>query len=354
MSQLPEARQLFQAAEEAAVAGDLASADDLLRTVARIQEDQLGPVHPDLASTLNNLAIVAEKTGRLDDAEAFYRRAAAIASAALPADHPMVSESRQNLADFCRASGRPIEVPAATTPAAAPKADLASAVSPPFVRPVPPVSPPPSAARPWPATQPPSRSRAWAAIAVVVLVGAVLLVTRPWSSREAAVSAPPPAPASAPVAEPAQQAAAEPPATAAAVPPAPQPPAPRAGEPEAVARPAPGQQTAPVPVILDTADLCATFSAAGGAWRCEPAGDSVAPGPIAFYTRVKSSRDTAIVHRWYRGHALRQSVGLTIRANPAAGYRTYSRQTVDAGAEWRVEVRSANGDVLHERRFAVR
>ncbi len=100
--------------------------------------------------------------------------------------------------------------------------------------------------------------------------------------------------------------------------------------------------------------MCATFSTAGGAWRCEPAGESVAPGRIAFYTRVKSSRDTAIEHRWYRGNALRQSVRLTIRANPAAGYRTYSRQTVDAGADWRVEVRSVAGDVLHERQFAVR
>ena len=45
---------------------------------------------------------------------------------------------------------------------------------------------------------------------------------------------------------------------------------------------------------------------------------------------------------------------LTIRANAKEGYRTYSRQTVDAGGDWRVEVRSAGGDLLHERRFAVR
>jgi hypothetical protein len=61
-----------------------------------------------------------------------------------------------------------------------------------------------------------------------------------------------------------------------------------------------------------------------------------------------------VVHRWYRGDTLRQSVKLTIRANATAGYRTYSRQTVDGGADWRVEVRSANGDLLYERRFAVR
>jgi hypothetical protein len=60
------------------------------------------------------------------------------------------------------------------------------------------------------------------------------------------------------------------------------------------------------------------------------------------------------VHRWYRGDTLRQSVKLTIRANATEGYRTYSRQTVDGGANWRVEVSSATGDLLHKRRFAVR
>ena len=96
---------------------DLALADELLRGAARIQEAELGPLHPDLANTLNNLAIVAEKTGRLDDAETFYRRAVAIASASLPADHPMIAASRENLEDFCRAHGLPIDPPAFMTPA---------------------------------------------------------------------------------------------------------------------------------------------------------------------------------------------------------------------------------------------
>ena len=60
------------------------------------------------------------------------------------------------------------------------------------------------------------------------------------------------------------------------------------------------------------------------------------------------------MHRWYRGDTLRQSAKLTIRANASEGYRTFSRQTVDRGADWRVEVRSAGGDLLHEQRFVVR
>jgi hypothetical protein len=82
-------------------------------------------------------------------------------------------------------------------------------------------------------------------------------------------------------------------------------------------------------------------------------GSSVPPGPLVLYTRIRSPRDTSVVHRWYRGDTLRQSKSLTIRANATEGFRTYSRQTVDNG-DWRVEVRSADGAVLHEQRFAVR
>jgi hypothetical protein len=60
------------------------------------------------------------------------------------------------------------------------------------------------------------------------------------------------------------------------------------------------------------------------------------------------------VHRWYEGDRLRQTVTLKVAANSGAGYRTYSRQTVDAGSEWRVEARSSDGAVLHETRFVVR
>jgi hypothetical protein len=60
-----------------------------------------------------------------------------------------------------------------------------------------------------------------------------------------------------------------------------------------------------------------------------------------------------VVHRWYRGSALRQSVMLRIQANATEGYRTYSRQTVNDG-DWRLEVRTADGDLLHQQRFTVR
>jgi hypothetical protein len=48
-------------------------------------------------------------------------------------------------------------------------------------------------------------------------------------------------------------------------------------------------------------------------------------------------------------------VELQVRANSVRGYRTYSRTTVDSlsGADWRVELRTSNGTLLHEERFSV-
>jgi hypothetical protein len=120
----------------------------------------------------------------------------------------------------------------------------------------------------------------------------------------------------------------------------------------ATAKP-PAPLPAPGSLTVAIAEVCQTFSMNGGNWRCDPAGDSVAPGRLVLYTRVKSPRNAAVVHRWYRGNSLRQSVSLQVQANPTEGYRTFSRQTVDAG-DWRVEVRSVDGSLLHEQRFAVR
>ena len=75
-----------------------------------------------------------------------------------------------------------------------------------------------------------------------------------------------------------------------------------------------------------------------------------------FYTRVKSATAITIEHRWYQGDRLRRAVRLRIEANPGAGYRTYSRTTISSerAGDWRVELRSADGTMLHEERFTVR
>jgi hypothetical protein len=375
MSEHQDARDMLDRAERAAEAGDLASADKLLRSAARSQEEELGPLHPDLANTLNNLAIVAERTGRPDEAEAFYRRAVAIASASLPSEHPMVVASRQNLEGFCRARGLSIDAPAVIAPtqdalvgsdvsagehpaveASAPTAMRAgddgttggaappSSAEPPSV----PRQPAARPSQPLPAAPTPGRGShlvAWTVIGAVVLVAAVLLVSKPWSSRDA------PTPAPAEVVPPPRDTSPARPAPI--VPAGPPKAAPRRDDRTA----ATGKPAAPAPtpgaIMAAITQLCRTLSMSDGSWRCDPAGNSVAPGRLVLYTRVRSPRNAVVVHRWYRGDTLRQSVRLAIQANPTEGYRTYSRQTVDAG-DWRVEVRSADGSLLHEQRFSVR
>ena len=46
---------------------------------------------------------------------------------------------------------------------------------------------------------------------------------------------------------------------------------------------------------------------------------------------------------------------LHVAANPGAGYRTYSRPTVVAEqrGNWTIELRDAEGALLHEERFIV-
>jgi hypothetical protein len=107
--------------------------------------------------------------------------------------------------------------------------------------------------------------------------------------------------------------------------------------------------------VLVGARLCRTLSTSGN-WQCAPPGDPVSAGPLYFFTRIKSPANTTVLHRWYRGERLHQSVQLRITANPSEGYRTYSRQTVDAktSGDWRVELRTSDGVLLHEERFVVR
>jgi hypothetical protein len=386
MSELQDAGRMLAEAEQAAIADDLVSADELLRGAARIQEAELGPLHPDLANTLNNLAIVAEKTGRLGDAETFYRRAVAIACASLPVDHPMIATSRENLEDFCRARGLPIDTPvlmtlpapetAAGLDASAPEGAAGESEAPADVRTaeagpsIEAALPPSGSPRPVsrqrtptaPVPLPPaprrvSRSLAWAAIGVAaVLVTVMFVMRRPSSSRETPTTAPTADPTTRPeAAEGALPPRAEPPALPAPVEPAPPPRVvPRSDDRELPTDKPPAPTPSSGATTLVSAQLCRTFSTSGASWRCDPAAEPVSPGRIVLFTRIRSPRDAVVVHRWYRGDNLRQSVNLTIRANATDGYRTYSRQTVDGGADWRVEVSSANGDLLHERRFAVR
>src|SRR5262249_48020776 len=119
--------------------------------------------------------------------------------------------------------------------------------------------------------------------------------------------------------------------------------------PQVEERPAPAPPPGASAVV--TAQLCRNFSTQ--TWRCDPVGDSTRPGPIVFYTRVRSPRAGVVVHRWYQGDTHRKSAQLRLGVSAVEGYRTYSRQTVDRG-EWRVELRSADGELLQQRHLVVR
>ena len=342
---MPEARELrsvIEAAEQAASAGDYVTAELNLREAAALQESQLGPFHPDLANTLNNLGVVYERADSPAEAELCYRRAYAIATTAHAPDHPLVVASRKNLEDFCKARGRPFE---------------RSTVRPERVARRKPVG---TSSRPI-------------VVGVTGALGiAILLVATFWvrssgpdesSPGPTATSArsqervPEPAPIESN--PPKQELTTE--ATASVPREIDSPIARSRGKsvaPES-SRSVSGERRAPaasVPVVATMAEaqLCRRLSTRD--WRCDPVTSPVAPGRLFFYTRVKAAQNTTIEHRWYREDRLRQSMELRIRASPESGYRTYTRQTVTAesAGNWRVELRTKDGSVLYEERFVVR
>ncbi len=383
---MPEPRDVqtvVNAAEQAAAAGDYASAEKLLREAAALQEASLGPLHPDLANTLNNLAVVCEITKKPADAERFFRRAWEIAKAALEPDHPFVATSRKNLEDFCKARGKPVD-----PPVAAPINGAPGAPAPPVPRDPRPT--PTKIAKPAPSVPPerasseqprPAEPTGWPRpLTVGAMIAGGLVVAfiatplfrpnDPVESPPASPSAPAPASgaeASAKAAAPATTTPASSPGTptpaGASREAKPTPPAPPSASPSkptaAAAKPSARASTRLAPVVV-TARLCKGLStgeiSSGGDWRCVPPGQPAGPGALYFYTRLKSPADTTVQHRWYRGDRLRQVVELRIRANTTAGYRTYSRNTVNDldPSDWRVELRTTDGVLLHQERFTVR
>ena len=346
MPERREAHSIIESAEQAAAAGNYSSAEKLLREAVALQEQTLGSQHPDLANTLNNLGVVCEMTDNPIDAEHYFRRAYTIATATLAPDHPFVVTSRKNLHDFCAARGRPTELRPSPP-------QVAAWLEAPAHRAAPPRESSPSAKKQdvtpiaWKRSL---RPFALGALSGVALLIAILIMPRPWGSGAEGTKAPP-ATAIAPALETSVSRLTAPPAEPIARQPTAKPP-PTRSEVDAVgARSNTLTRSTAMPTVV-TAQLCTAVRA----WRCETADSQVPPGRMFFYTQVKSATTTTIEHRWYQGDRLRQAVQLRIRANPGAGYRTYSRNTItkEPVGEWRVELRNADGAVLHEVRFTVR
>jgi hypothetical protein len=329
---MPEVRELqavIEAAERAASGGDYVTAELNLREAAALQEAQLGSFHPDLANTLNNLGVVYERADSPAEAELCYRRAYAIATKALEPGHPLLTTSRKNLEDFCQSRGRPFN---------------------------------PSETKPERVTlrKPGRRSPSPMVVGMAGAVGfAMLVIAALWlrtsdSAESSASSQMPPS---------AARAATAPPRVPVATPPPSDGHASNAGSSESVVperrRSVPRESraavsSAPVAVTISEAHLCQGLSTSN--WRCDQISSPVKPGMLFFYTRVNASNSTTVEHRWYRDNRLSQSVELPIRPSPGNGYRTYSRRTVTAenAGNWRVEVRTKDGLILHEESFVVR
>jgi hypothetical protein len=376
MPETRELRSVVDAAEQAAAAGDYASAEQLLREAALLQEASLGPLHPDLANTLNNLGVVCEITEKPVDAEHYLRRACAIATAVLEPDHPFVATSRKNLEDFCKALGKAVDSPTRALAVAAERdapaidsADRRSSYD--ESRPV--------ASRRW------SRP-----LAIGALIAGGLFVTfigtATWFRSNDEGESSPGSPSVSPPGSPATTAEAPPgdpiptdvPKGTGANGSGPVGVGPKTDDTtsttptgqrvrESTSIPPAGAESratavsVPRPPLVVAANLCRDLSTGGlrgssGDWQCVPPSLPVGPGRLFFYTRLESPTDITVQHRWYRGDSLRQVVELPIRANTTGGYRTYSRNTVNnqGAAEWRVELRTSDGGLLHEERFVVR
>jgi tetratricopeptide (TPR) repeat protein len=72
---------------------------------ASIREKSLGPDHPDVGFSLNNLALVYMRQGRFTEAEPVFRRSLAIFEKALGAEHPNVGKALGNLAALYQSQG---------------------------------------------------------------------------------------------------------------------------------------------------------------------------------------------------------------------------------------------------------
>ena len=86
--------------------GRYADAEPLFKRSLAIREKALGPNHPDVATSLNNLARLYQDQGRYADAEPLYQAIAGHPEKSLGPDHPDVATSLNNLAELYQDQGR--------------------------------------------------------------------------------------------------------------------------------------------------------------------------------------------------------------------------------------------------------
>jgi len=81
----------------------LSEAQPLFEEALSIRRDVLPARHPDIAQSLNNLAALYQAQGLYDMAQPLYEEALAIHRESLPSNHPDIASSLNNLADLYQA-----------------------------------------------------------------------------------------------------------------------------------------------------------------------------------------------------------------------------------------------------------
>ena len=346
---------LIDAAQKAAAEGDFLTAERLLRDAAARQEATLGSSDPDLATTLNNLAFVCERTGRFDEAERGYRRAHKIAVASLSPGHPFIRTSLSNLVEFCEARGIPLWTPPDTPledeplPDEGDVAGTEDAVAPDVLPEPPVVFDSPVVDSPVVLEPPTSRLPLRVMAAAVLGVAAILLIV---FARQGQGTTDVPRAVATVRTEPVPVA---PPAPSISKPTAPVPLP--ASEPPVIPTPRLERTDTNADVTVLNAQLCSAIEKKGSPdWQCTPASGDLQPGTFMFYTRLLTTSETTVEHRWSRDGRVHQTMRLRVTASPGNGYRTFSATTVspERAGEWKVELRAADGTLLDDASFRVR
>ena len=105
-AQSDEWKSLIQEAGTLHRQGQYDRAVVLAKKALEIAERDLGPEHPNVATSLNNLAELYRAQGLYAAAEPLYKRSLAIREKALGPEHPAVAASLNNLAELYRAQGK--------------------------------------------------------------------------------------------------------------------------------------------------------------------------------------------------------------------------------------------------------
>ena len=88
------------------VKADSREAESLYHRALEIRERALGPEHPQVATTLHNLAFLYSTEGQFEKAEPAYRRSIATLENVFGKDHENARVARENLASLLSKTGR--------------------------------------------------------------------------------------------------------------------------------------------------------------------------------------------------------------------------------------------------------